>query len=288
MQIRPNGIPLYHDPISLDPEFAITRAGSHTHSPDAALTFLHHHDHMEIGYCYEGSGVFIVDDGILPFSAGCASVIFRHELHVALSSAEHGSKWKFIHLEPSWLLGSSFPGVVRLLRADGRGFIATPNGPPGLAGTVRELIDETGRGDPVSVYAVKGLALCMMARISRALPADSDVRLPLKNGIRSITPALDFILENHAGTIYIPRLADICGMSVTSFRRVFSEAMGIPPGSYIQRLRMRLASLQLLHTGLSVLDVALSVGYESLSCFNRHFKRATGVSPREYRKGNAR
>jgi AraC-like DNA-binding protein len=285
MQNQPKSLPLYHAPIQLDPDFSITRAGMDTYSPDTALTFLHYHDHLEVGFCYEGSGVFIVENRILPFSAGCASVIFKHEMHIAQSSAEHGSKWKFIHLEPALLLGRSFPDAAPMLQEEGSGLIVPLGDPSGLAEAVRNLIEETGRSDSASVHAVKGLALCMLARLSRQNGEGAPQgEYRMKSNIKSISPALEYILENYAHPIYVSNLASVCRMSTTSFRRTFSEAMGMPPGCYIQRLRIQLATLQLLFSTLPVLEVASSAGYESLSCFNRHFKRITGMSPREYRK----
>lgn len=43
--------------------------------PDA-IQDLHHHDALEVGYCREGAGIFIIDGEVLPFSAPCATVIY--------------------------------------------------------------------------------------------------------------------------------------------------------------------------------------------------------------------
>ena len=41
-----------------------------------AIQDLHHHDALEVGYCREGAGIFIIDGEVLPFSAPCATVIY--------------------------------------------------------------------------------------------------------------------------------------------------------------------------------------------------------------------
>ena len=289
MHNQPLGLKLFHEHIPLDFEFPISRAGAYTHSPDTALTYLHYHDNLEIGYCYEGSGVFIVDNRIMAFSRGCASVIFQHEIHIAQSSAEHGSKWKFINIEPSLLLGRAFPEANWLMQPvaiPGFRNIVPPDDPSGLVVIIRELIEESSREDQARNQAIKGLTLCMLAKLSRLLPEASQEKWRVgHSGIRSISAALDYIIRNHAQPIYIAELAAACGMSMTAFRRAFSKAMGVAPNEYIHGLRIQLAAMQLLYSPLPVLDIALMVGYDTLSGFNRHFRRIMGMSPREWRKG---
>ena len=46
----------------------------------------HIHDCFELGYCYSGEGLFLVEDKILPFRAGDAAIINHREVHVMVSS----------------------------------------------------------------------------------------------------------------------------------------------------------------------------------------------------------
>jgi AraC-like DNA-binding protein len=287
MQNQPDGLRLFYNPIPLNPEYAISRAGDTTHSPDTTLTFLHYHDVLEVGYCYEGSGVFLIDNRMIPFSAGCVSIIFKHEIHIAQSSAEHGSKWKFLYLDPMLLLGSLFPDAAWLMELGDKDFggIIQPADGIGLADVVKELIEESKNRDPVGEQAVKGLVLCMLAKLSRLMPKRAaDMKYPWQGYIKSISAALDYIIKNHAQPIYIAELAAACGMSVTTFRRVFSRAIGFAPNEYIQNLRIQLAMMQLHYSQLPVVDISLSVGFDSLSSFNRHFKSRLGMSPSQYRR----
>ena len=60
--------------------------------------------------------------------------------------------------------------------------------------------------------------------------------------------------------------------------------LGEPPLAYLARWRMQLASRLLETTKRTVLQVGLSVGYESESAFIRAFKREMGIPPARYRK----
>ena len=70
--------------------------------PDA-IQDLHHHDALEVGYCREGAGIFIIDGEVLPFSAPCATVIYPGQLHKACSIGEPASRWLSLTFRPQGL-----------------------------------------------------------------------------------------------------------------------------------------------------------------------------------------
>ena len=74
------------------------------------------------------------------------------------------------------------------------------------------------------------------------------------------------------------------GFSTTTFRRRWSEAIGLPPARYLQELRMAEACRLLVETPLRIKAVALSAGFEDEFYFSRRFRIDVGQSPREYRK----
>ena len=47
---------------------------------DEEITELHVHDKFEIGYCYEGSGIFVVENKVIPFSEGDVCVLSSSEI----------------------------------------------------------------------------------------------------------------------------------------------------------------------------------------------------------------
>jgi AraC-like DNA-binding protein len=77
-------------------------------------------------------------------------------------------------------------------------------------------------------------------------------------------------------------LAGIAGMSRSSFAAHFERVTGETPIAYLTRWRMILAADRLATSGLPLIEVAASVGYDSESAFGAAFKRATGQSPRRY------
>lgn len=79
-------------------------------------------------------------------------------------------------------------------------------------------------------------------------------------------------------------LAEIAGMSRTSFAVRFREVMGKPPAAYLTEWRMLKARRLLLQTGLSTSDIVSQIGYGSDAAFSRAFKRRFGDTPERLRR----
>lgn len=73
------------------------------------------------------------------------------------------------------------------------------------------------------------------------------------------------------------------GLSPFHLHRMFSAVAGETPKQFTMRLRLGRGAATLLTTGDSVLDVALSCGFESHEAFTRAFRRQFGMTPRAYR-----
>lgn len=92
-----------------------------------------------------------------------------------------------------------------------------------------------------------------------------------------------YLQENFRDEISIQSLAERACMSERTFVRHFKAATGKLPAAYIQALRIEAAKAMLEHEGLSVQTVASSVGYNDVAFFRCLFRRATGMTPQQYR-----
>lgn len=78
---------------------------------------------------------------------------------------------------------------------------------------------------------------------------------------------------------------DEVGLCRRRFVEIFKQEYGMTPKEYVAVQRLETAKEMLTHTEQKVIDVAEQAGFSSLSTFNRYFKRKTGKTPTEYRKG---
>jgi len=83
-------------------------------------------------------------------------------------------------------------------------------------------------------------------------------------------------------------LASAAGMSRSAFAMRFKVLIGEAPLEYLTRWRMHKAGRLLRDDTRKLLEVAISVGYDSDGAFHKAFKRVVGVTPGEYRRTRSR
>lgn len=96
---------------------------------------------------------------------------------------------------------------------------------------------------------------------------------------------LELIETNPLSTIQDWAMA--FNLSNSHLQRLFKQATGIGLGRVLTEKRLLRAAYLLLHTNMSVKEVAHAVGYEHTSSFTRAFERHFESGPRHYRRRNA-
>lgn len=98
-----------------------------------------------------------------------------------------------------------------------------------------------------------------------------------------LTPALKYIQDNYTQeNISTVLLAELCNISEPYLRKLFHQAFSTSPILYIRNMRIKYAKELLRAKEYSIADVASLSGFNDISYFSREFKKATGVSPKEY------
>jgi AraC-like DNA-binding protein len=99
--------------------------------------------------------------------------------------------------------------------------------------------------------------------------------------------ARDYIDKHKTEELSLADVAKAAGASVFHFCKVFHKATGLTFTDYVARVRLEDARNRLLNRNLRVSEIAYDVGFQSLTQFNRTFKRVFGQSPTEFRAGLA-
>ena len=74
------------------------------------------------------------------------------------------------------------------------------------------------------------------------------------------------------------------GMSTSTLRRRWFDALKITPGRYLLNLRLQNARRLLAETTLTVGEIAERTGFEDMFYFSRRFKLETKLTPTQYRR----
>ncbi len=166
---------------------------------------------------------------------------------------------------------------------------AFENAAPGTISSILPmLVREMNTPQPGMTTVVERLAEVLLVQVLRSylreqkhptgfLAALTDPRL---------TKAIKTMHERIDDDLSLDELAQVAGMSRSSFAAQFKSVTGISPGGYLTQWRMFHACELLRVEKLPVVEVAVRVGYESEISFSRAFKRSLEITPAEYRRAH--
>ncbi|SPL62426.1 helix-turn-helix domain-containing protein [Ochrobactrum soli] len=109
--------------------------------------------------------------------------------------------------------------------------------------------------------------------------------------VRSLPVWRLLLVDNHikanlSRTVRLAELANVAGLSKMHFAAAFKAATSYSPHEYITALRVEEAKVRLLDPSVSIVDIALGVGYNSQAHFSTIFRRSSGFTPAEWRRSH--
>lgn len=102
-----------------------------------------------------------------------------------------------------------------------------------------------------------------------------------------IRRARAYILANQADPIDLDKVALAMHVSTFYFCKMFKKATGLTFTDYLSRVRVEKAKTLLLNPHLRISEIAYDVGFQSLTHFNRMFRKIVGESPTVYRESKS-
>ncbi len=98
-----------------------------------------------------------------------------------------------------------------------------------------------------------------------------------------ISKVTNYLITNYSKPISLSETAEIADMSPHSFCRWFKTSMGMGLLDYLNTYRIEKVCQALITTNYDIAEIAYRNGFESLSNFNRTFRRIKNTTPRDYR-----
>ena len=150
---------------------------------------------------------------------------------------------------------------------------------------------------PLPVFVVRELIVKLIgAKRKTVQPRDisnTSQHIPSANGhlcrIGRFQPAVMkvvcYIESNFKDAISLEKMADQANMSKFHFSRLFNREVGMTPVRYLKFVQIQRAKDLLRRDDLSVFAIALKVGFEDVSNFNKNFKNFEGCTPSQFRAG---
>lgn len=114
-------------------------------------------------------------------------------------------------------------------------------------------------------------------RSNRFMVQVADAELPV------ITQARQFIGDHYTENLSLTQVARAMNLSSFYFCKQFRKVTGLSFTEFVSRTRIEKAKNFLLNDNLRISEIAFAVGFQSLTHFNRVFKKIVGQSPTSYR-----
>ncbi|AJY73412.1 helix-turn-helix transcriptional regulator [Paenibacillus beijingensis] len=239
------------------------------------------HDYILIHTVVSGYGSFETGNRKYRISSGDTFVIFPN----VLFSYEADGKQPWTYL---WVAVQG-RSAMKLLAAAGIG----PDQPvfggaePGklavIYGSIRSSLDNYA-SDPLADLESGGWLRVLLGEFGRlnagSLPPSASL---VTEAEKAVEQTARWLQTQYVQPISVEQMAHSLGYHRTHLSKIFRRITGLSPMQYLLQIRMERAK-ELLHTGLTIEQVAASSGYPDPLYFSRQFRKATGLSPTDYRR----
>lgn len=252
---------------------------------------LHFHNLMEVGYCLSDSGTLIFNDSEeVHFQKGDIFLIPRFIAHTTYSSKGCRSHWNYLYIDLDMLSRGQLAHMpnqsdkINTLVGSYLKFTAAET--PRLYFLCRCMLEEalhdTSEEWPIFVM----YANLLTEELRRTFHSKAQENLP-NHSVFSLKHALEYIDDHYMEPCNTSKLASLCHLSETHFRRLFLSSMHTTPVKYVLQMRIRQACVLLKMTKDPITSIGQQVGINSISSFNRNFHEIMGISPQQYRNSSS-
>lgn len=254
------------------------------------VDYLHFHNYLEIGFCYEGDGFLVLGEDEPRFSGREFTVIPPNYPHTTNSDVGTISRWEYLFIDVEGFMKRFLDSPVKaekmIQRIYSKALFLREEEYPSISAKILKIMNIMRDGEEFYLEEAKGVLAALLVEIARLNRPSEEDRVAEETGklTNMIIRVLDFVSYHYMEDIKVEDLAKSCHISETHFRRIFTSYMKVTPLEYINTVRVQTACELLQKTDDPVADIAHKCGFTTNSTFNRNFKQIMGVTPIEWRK----
>ncbi|WP_130802888.1 AraC family transcriptional regulator [Acinetobacter ihumii] len=246
----------------------------------------HYHQTQFSKHVHEGYCIGVIEDGAQSFfrtgelhvaPKGDIILVNADEIHTGSSAVESGWRYRAIYPTPEML--TEMGGDIFVKHQGAPWFPQAVVRDEGLAQQLCLLFDLLEQKDNFLLKETMYLST-LTYLMSRYGQSQRDL-VQLPEAQKKVLMIKELLASSPEKNYSLTELANLAGLSSWHFLRQFKKYVGLPPHGWLIQVRLQLAR-QMLKNGHSILAVSLTCGFSDQSHFNRHFKKAMGVTPAQY------
>jgi AraC-like DNA-binding protein len=253
---------------------------------------IHFHQDYQISYILEGQGTIIAGNYIGKFKEGDLYLIGENISHVLRHEEKYYQDGSQLHAKAISIFFPQSPfnkifkeipelnSLNNLLEQAMFGIHLTPIEAARIVPIIHRIHNQKGVNRILSFLAIlNGIAESKKMELLCSTTPNlygKDENLKLKK-------VFSYITDHYHESIRLEKIAGLTSMTPTAFCRFFKMRTNRTLSSFLIDVRINQACKLLTDGNSNVMETYIACGYNNGSNFHRHFKRITGLTPREFK-----
>lgn len=276
----------------------VARTGSYD------MKYHHYHSGYEIYYLMEGQRYYFIDRSVFFVEAGGLVFIDKNRIHKTSQADSSYHRRLLIQVEECcmdrWLTDMA-QGRLRVLFQDELSVVSLNREDQRLLDDkLQEMkkeasLHQEGYEEMIEYLLRQILLLAFRAKTARQesasrllstahSPLPGSDHVPREDRIRTVNQVAGYLASNYQETASLDEIAARFYINKYYLSRIFRQVTGVTMHEYLHIQRIQKAQEFLTSSLLPITEIAHATGFETLSYFEKIFRRYCGVTPGEYRK----
>lgn len=254
----------------------------------------HYHAEYELLYISKSFGIRFVGDNVSPFSPGDLVLVGPYLPHLWRNDASYYkdennetsvktiiTKFAKNFIGDNTFENPEFSKVAKLLKEANYGICFGKKISEALH---KEIIELSTLSRPEQSIQLLNILHQLSSSEDKSILSSSDMRQYTTEHSQRIDTVLKFISDNYTLNISLNDVSEVACMTTNSFCRFFKKMTNKSFTQFLNEVRIRNASRLLTQKDVSISSICYSVGYNSITNFNKQFKQIMNSTPKKFRE----
>lgn len=258
-----------------------------------AVKYPHRHDFFEVLYLKKGSGFHVIDGNNYEIKPPCVFFMSRGQAH-KLELSQDIEGYIFIFTADFYLLNRTdqnrlieFPFFYTIHQDNPPLQLENESDIRFLEDLFRKGIAEIARPEGYSVEMLRSILDLILTTCSARYQVSESLMNKGKGQIL-VKRFFHFLEENHRKNLSLNEYAQMIGVTANHLTQTIKQLTGKTSSQIIKDKQLLEIKRLLVHTNLSVSEIAGQLNFDDQSYFTKFFKRETGMTPLQYRSDSLR